>query len=111
MLECVGVQPAIGQAVRLARKGSDIVVVGVFGQKPAVDMCLVQDRELRLIGTLMYMENDYSTAVDLINKGKVKLDPLISKYFPFREYGDAYLFIERNGEKTMKVLIDMEKQG
>jgi L-iditol 2-dehydrogenase len=109
MIECVGVQPTIDQAVKLSRKGTDIVVVGVFGQKPQVDMGLVQDKELRLIGTLMYMENDYHKAIELINSGMVDLNPLISKYFSFKEYGEAYLFIEKNSEKTMKVLIDMEK--
>lgn len=108
MLECVGVQPTIEQAVKYARKGTDIIIVGVFGSKPAVDMGLVQDKELRLIGTLMYMEQDYHTAIDLINSGKVNLNPLISKYFTFKEYGEAYKFIEQNAERTMKVLIDME---
>ena len=53
-LECVGIEQTIGQAVANARKGSDIVVVGVFGALPRVDLGLVQDRELRLCGTLMY---------------------------------------------------------
>ena len=32
ILECVGVQEAIADAIDLARKGTDIVVVGVFGE-------------------------------------------------------------------------------
>ncbi len=108
MLECVGVQPTVEQAVKYARKGTDIIIVGVFGSKPAVDLGLVQDKELRLIGTLMYMEQDYHAAIDMISSGRVNLNPLISKSFPFGDYGAAYKFIEQNGEKTMKVLIDME---
>lgn len=49
ILECVGVQDTISQAVSNARKGSVIVVVGVFGKKPLVDLGLVQDRELSLL--------------------------------------------------------------
>lgn len=109
MLECVGVQGTIEQAIKAARKGTDIIVVGVFGEKPKVDLGLVQDKELRLIGTLMYREEDYYTAIDLIQSGKIKLAPLISNYFPFKEYGAAYKFIEQNRDKSMKVLIDMEK--
>lgn len=52
-IECVGLQETIEQAVRLARKGSTIIVVGVFGGKSVIDMGLVQDRELKLIGALM----------------------------------------------------------
>ena len=49
ILECVGVQPTIDQAVANARKGTTIVVVGVFGEKPRVDVGLIQDRELSLV--------------------------------------------------------------
>jgi L-iditol 2-dehydrogenase len=75
ILECVGINPAIEQAISLARKGTDIVVVGVFGEKPCIDMGLVQDRELRLIGTLMYQKKDFLAAIELIYKNKVVLSP------------------------------------
>ena len=107
ILECVGVQETIGQAIGAARKGSDIVVVGVFAERPSVDIGLVQDKELRLIGTLMYREEDYRVAVDLIRTGRVNLKPLMSKHFPFKEYPQAYKFIEQNRERTMKVFIDL----
>jgi L-iditol 2-dehydrogenase len=107
ILECVGVQEAIADAIDLARKGTDIVVVGVFGEKPEVDMGLVQDKELRMIGTLMYQEEDYLTAIDLINSGKIILEPLISKHFPFEDYAKAYKYIEDNRDRAMKVLIDL----
>jgi len=107
ILECVGVQETIGQAIGVARKGSDIIVVGVFAEKPSVDIGLVQDKELRLIGTLMYRKEDYRVAVDLIRAGRVNLKPLMSKHFPFKEYPQAYKFIEQNRERTMKVFIDL----
>ena len=107
ILECVGAQKTIDQAVLAARKGTDIVVVGVFAEKPVVDLGLIQDRELRLIGTLMYKAGDYETAVTLIRTGRVNLKPLMSKHFPFKEYPQAYKFIEQNRERTMKVFIDL----
>lgn len=109
VLECVGVQATIEQAIKVSRKGIDIIVVGVFGQKPAVDIGLVQDKELRLIGTLMYKEPDYYTAIDLIQSGRINLKPLITTYFSFKQYGEAYKFIEENRDRSMKVIIDMEK--
>jgi len=107
ILECVGVQETIADAINLARKGTDIVVVGVFGKKPEVDIGLVQDRELRMIGTIMYQKEDYLMAIDMINSGKIILEPLISKHFPFKDYAKAYKYIEDNRDKAMKVLIDL----
>jgi L-iditol 2-dehydrogenase len=107
ILECVGAEETVGQAVSLARKGTDIVIVGVFGERPRVDIGLVQDKELRLIGTLMYKADDYRTAIDLIRSGRVSLKPLMTRHFPFEQYLDAYHYIEKNRDGTMKVFIDL----
>jgi L-iditol 2-dehydrogenase len=107
ILECVGIEETMASAIHLARKGTDIVVVGVFGEKPALDIGLVQDKELRVIGTLMYKGEDYRIAIDLIQSEKVNLDPLISQHFVFEDYPKAFAFIEQHQDKTMKVLIDL----
>lgn len=107
ILECVGVQDTMEQAITLARKGSDIIVVGVFAEKPALDIGLVQDKELKLIGTLMYKENDYHKAVELIQSNQIRLDPLITTHFAFERYAQAYKYIEEHKDRSMKVLIDV----
>jgi L-iditol 2-dehydrogenase len=107
ILECVGAQATISQAVSLARKGSTIVVVGVFGKSPIVDLGLVQDRELSLVGTLMYQKTDYEKAIELIEHGLVNLDPLITHRFPFEQYLEAYHTIEASEGRYMKVMIDL----
>jgi L-iditol 2-dehydrogenase len=108
ILECVGSPTTIAQAVAVARKGTDIIVVGVFGDKPTVDMGTVQDRELRLIGTLMYQEADWRKAIDLVEKGKVRLQSLITDHFAFVDYKKAYEHIEAHRERAMKVMIVVE---
>lgn len=107
MLECVGVQDTMTQAVANARKGSTIVVVGVFGKKPVVDLGLVQDRELSLVGTLMYQRRDYERAIDLVANGKLCLGPMITHRFAFKDYLAAYQTIESSGGEYMKVMIDL----
>ena len=104
-LECVGINETMDQAVRYARKGTDIIVVGVFPEKATVDLGLVQDRELRLIGTLMYQKSDFLVAIELIESGKIRFKPLISNHFNFRDYANAYEFIEINRDKCLKVII------
>lgn len=107
VLECVGVEDTMTAAIENIQKGGTIVVVGVFGEKPRVDMGLVQDRELNLHGTLMYQRPDYERAVELIDTGAVVTDPLFSKHFSLDDYLDAYSFIETQGDKSMKVFIDL----
>jgi len=106
-LECVGVEATMTAAIENIQKGGVIVVVGVFGEKPRIDLGLVQDRELNLKGTLMYQRRDYERAVELISDGKIITAPLFSNHFPLDQYLDAYHFIEAQGDKSMKVFIDV----
>lgn len=109
ILECVGANAPMSQAISFARKGSDIIVVGVFGDKANIDMGLIQDRELRLIGTLMYQEKDYLKAIELVKLRKVNLEPLISNHFPFKDYLKAYEYIEERRDQVMKVIVSVNE--
>ena len=108
ILECVGAQETITQAVEQARKGTTVVVVGVFGTKPEVDLGLVQDHELSLVGTLMYQRRDYERAIELIASGSLCLDRMITHRFPFKEYLKAYNTIEGSGGNYMKVMMELD---
>jgi len=105
--ECVGVEPTITAAVANIQKGGTLIVVGVFGDKPRLDLATVQDRELNLRGTLMYQRPDYQRAVELIASGGIITEPLVSKHFSMNDYIEAYRFIEKFGDKSMKVVIDV----
>ncbi|MHA1727367.1 MAG: zinc-dependent alcohol dehydrogenase [Promethearchaeota archaeon] len=107
MIEAVGANETIDMAVENARKGTAIIIVGVFGEKPKVDLGLVQDRELRLLGHMMYQTDDYLKSIELVSTGKIKLEPLMTKHFKFEDYLKAYEYIEEKKDKTMKVFIDV----
>ena len=105
--ECVGVEATITAAVENIQKGGTIIVVGVFGEKPRVDLGYVQDRELSLRGTMMYTKADYERAIELIASGGIAAGPLVSRHFPLEDYLAAYQYIDEAGDRTMKVLIDV----
>ncbi|NQT67820.1 MAG: alcohol dehydrogenase catalytic domain-containing protein [Actinobacteria bacterium] len=105
ILECVGAETTVSQAISYARKGTNIIIVGVFSQKPKIDMSLIQDRELNIIGTLMYQKDDYLKAIELIEEGKLLLKNLVTKIFPFLEYQNAYRYIEKKNGLAMKVMV------
>ena len=107
VFDCAGVQATIDAAVEHVNKGGAIVAVAVYDQKPRVDMAVVGDRELTIIGTLMYQYGDYKEAVQRIASGDIVTAPLDSMHFPFEEYVAAYRFIDDQGPKSMKVFIDL----
>lgn len=108
IFECVGISETMNQAIQYARKGSTIVVVGVFSDFGNINMGLVQDHELTLKGSAMYREEDYIKAIELVNKGLIEFDALITHHVPFQEYKRAYEIIDEQKDKAMKVIIDMD---
>ena len=107
MYDCAGTDITMDQAIQNARKGSTIILVAVFGKRASVDLAKLNDSELDLNTSMMYRHEDYVDALRFVSEGKIRLAPLMSKHFAFRDYADAYQYIDANREATMKVLIDV----
>ncbi len=106
--DCAGNDISMGQAIKYARKGSQIILVAVFGKMANVDLAVLNDHELDLNTTMMYRHPDYVEAITLVNERKINLNCLMSNHFPFEKYKEAYEYIDANKESTMKVLIDVQ---
>ena len=105
--EAAGVKASLDALMQYVEKGGDVVILGVYEENPVVNMYYLGEHELNVFGSMMYRQEDYERAVEMIASGKIITDPLLSKAFPFEEYPEAYRFIEKEGDKIMKVLIDM----
>lgn len=108
--DCAGNNITMNQAITCARKGSTIILVAVFADMATVNLAVLNDHELDLNTTMMYRHEDYVTAIDMVNQGKIQLRPLMSKVFPFGSYKQAYEYIDANRETSMKILIDVQDQ-
>lgn len=111
MFDCAGSDITMNQAIQNARKGSTIILVAVFGKMANVDLAKLNDSELDLNTSMMYRHEDYVDAIRLVNEGKIQLKPLMTSHFAFKDYLDAYKFIDANRESTMKVLIDVDMEA
>ncbi len=108
IFDCAGNDITINQAIKYARKGSRIILVAVFADLAKVDLAVLNDHELTLDTSMMYRNEDFLQAIQLVNKGKIDLSTLISIQFPFEEFKSAYDYIDNNREKTMKVIINVQ---
>ncbi len=107
-IEVAGVEASLTTLVKEIGKGGSLLIVGVYGAKPRVDMSVVCEHELTLKGSMMYRHEDWVQAVEWIASGAVKTGPLLTCHFPFEQYAEAYHFIEAQGDRTMKVMIDVD---
>jgi L-iditol 2-dehydrogenase len=106
IFECVGVAATAREAVRAARKGTRIVLAGVFEEEVPLSLGLVQDRELELVGTLMYAGDDFATAIRLVGSGQVEVEPLITHRFPLSRAAEAFAAAD-DRERALKVLVEI----
>ena len=106
--DCAGNDATMDQAIQNSRKGSSIILVAVFAEKAHVDLAKLNDSELTLDTSMMYRHEDYVEALRIVAEGKVQLKPLMSRHFAFRDFQQAYQYIDNNRESTMKVIIDIQ---
>lgn len=83
-MEAVGATEPIQTAVACVRKGGTVTLIGNI--KPAIELPLqaVVTREIRLQGSCA-SSNDYAACVDLLSRGAIRVDPLITATAPLDE--------------------------
>jgi 2-desacetyl-2-hydroxyethyl bacteriochlorophyllide A dehydrogenase len=105
--EAAGAQGAVTDLIAGVENGGTVIIVGVFEENPVVNMGFLGEHELNVLGSMMYRQEDYEEAVRFIVEGRIKTAPLITSRFSFDHYLDAYRFIEKEGHKSLKVIIDL----
>ena len=105
--EAAGAQSSLDVLMQFVEKGGDVVILGVYSKNPVVNMFYLGEHELNVFGSMMYRHEDYEAAVEMISSGKIITGPLLTASFPFKQYNEAYQFIEEQRDKSMKVLIEL----
>lgn len=105
VIDCVARESSVAQAVDLVDKGGAVMIVGVAEGATPVPLGLIQDREIALIGNLMYVRDDFTAAIAMLESGLVPVDEIISAEYEFGRAGEAFA-ASADGE-NVKVLVSM----
>src|SRR5699024_5530124 len=81
VFDCVANVNSSAQAIQALRKGGTAVIVGVPAESILFPLHYVQDRELHVLGTLMYTKADYEWAISYLSDEPDGLDELVTSYF------------------------------
>lgn len=111
VFECVGVDQTINMAIEYARKGTDIILMGVPKEISTAKLVYIQDRELNLKGSLMYTKDDYIIALELLRKNQVNYEALITHIYPFNRVSEAFEDILNYKDQYFKVIIDVKGEN
>jgi L-iditol 2-dehydrogenase len=107
LIECTGSPAALESAMPRLNPAATIALVGVGPERLTLPMDIVQEREISIIGSHRY-RHTWPAAIDLVARGAVRLDALVTDRFPLALAEEA---LQRNRHETaaMKVIIHPQK--
>jgi 2-desacetyl-2-hydroxyethyl bacteriochlorophyllide A dehydrogenase len=107
VIETTGMMPSVAAAVRMSRSGGRILLFGIItakeGALPFYDLYF---KELSLVGARVARSEDYPAAIALVEKGDVRLRPLISDVMPLAELDAAVGMLGSDSGSRMKIILD-----
>ena len=101
--EATGLDVTVNLGLAVVKKGGKMVLIGNVA--PAVELPLqwVVAREISLFGSCI-SAGEYPTCLDLIAKGKVDVDSIISKVVPMAE-GNKWIHAVAEGEQGLTKIV------
>ena len=112
VIETTGVLPSLAAAVDMARPGGRLLLFGIItakeGALPFYDLYF---KELALISARVAKGEDYPAALALVERGQVRLDPLISDVMPLEQLKQAIGMLGSDSAQRMKVILDHDTAG
>jgi 2-desacetyl-2-hydroxyethyl bacteriochlorophyllide A dehydrogenase len=107
VIETTGVVPSLAAAVKMARSGGRLLLFGIItakeGALPFYDLYF---KELALINARVAKGEDYPAAMALVERGQVRLEPLISDVMPLGELKAAIGMLGSDSAQRMKIILD-----
>jgi L-iditol 2-dehydrogenase len=103
-LECVGSTEPIQTAIGCVRKGGAVTLVGNFKPMIALPLQAVVTRQIRLQGSCA-SNGEYPAVIELMSRGAIRVDPLISAVAPLAEGAEWFGRLYRREGNLMKVIL------
>lgn len=107
--EAVGIAPTVDLAVRAARKGGAVTLVGNVTPSVPMPLQLVVTRELSLAGSCA-SAGEYPACLDLMARGALSAKPLLSAVAPLREGASWFDRLYRREPGLLKVILAPDAQ-
>ena len=107
IIDTTGAIPSVADAIRMARSGGRLLLFGIItATEGALPFYQLYFKELALINARVAKSEDYPESIDLVQRGVVRLQPLISHVMPFGELRTAIEMLNSEGGQRMKIILE-----
>ena len=107
VIECTGMLPVLSDAIHMARSGGRLLLFGIItakqGELPFYDLYF---KELALINARVAKSEDYPNSIALVQRGTVRLEPLVSHVMPLGQLKDAIGMLGSDNGQRMKIILE-----
>ncbi|HVB99681.1 MAG TPA: alcohol dehydrogenase catalytic domain-containing protein [Candidatus Dormibacteraeota bacterium] len=107
VIECTGKIPVIADAISMVRPGGTLVLFGIStateGKLPFYQLYF---KELKIVNPRAAKSEDFPASIDLVARGAVKLNPLVSHVLPLAEAREAITMLESGDDQRMKIILE-----
>jgi L-iditol 2-dehydrogenase len=107
VIEAAGTSEAPEQAMRLARNGGRVLLIGIPAENQFTLTASTARRKGLTIKMVRRMKHTYPRAIALAAAGKVDLTSLITHRFPLAQANDAFSLVASEGDGVVKAMIEV----
>ena len=113
VVEAAGSASAVERALRLARRGGRIVLLGLAGNdvRAAFPVDDVVNDDLLIAASFGYTSAAFGEVAALLRAGQITIGPLITHRFPLEKFADAYEALRSATGVRGKVMLDIGDVG
>jgi L-iditol 2-dehydrogenase len=105
VIEAVGVQDTLQQALTAVKKGGAVTITGLLQQIMQVDIMKLVTSEITIRGDYCYTSAEFKASLDLLATGIVQLKPLMTHSFALSNIADAVDVLTEGKEQHIKILL------
>jgi L-iditol 2-dehydrogenase len=107
IVESTGAMSSLADAITMARFGGRLLLFGIITATEGVlPFYQLYFKELALINARVAKSEDYPDSIDLVKRGTVRLEPLVSNVMPFGELKTAIGMLASNSGQRMKIILE-----
>lgn len=107
VFDCVANEGSMNQAIGLADKGGTVIVVGVPRGPVQVPLPIIQDREIRIQGSAMYVREDVLRAIQLLVDGAVDAERIVTARYPLERAAEAFEAARSGNNVKVHITLDV----
>jgi 2-desacetyl-2-hydroxyethyl bacteriochlorophyllide A dehydrogenase len=107
VIETTGMGPVIADAISISTFGATLLLFGIStATQSALPFYQLYYKELKLVSSRAAKGEDYPACIDLVARGVVKLEPLVTHVVSLSELESAIGMLESDADQRMKIILE-----